>query len=147
MVFRSQTPCYFLSYCVGAKVSPQNKCLALFLVLHVTYYWCLSAVNQCAVRLKTPIMCDYMNNQLIPCSSTATFSSEHCVKFCSKKNCRNPHFQVAVVSEVQLGSAYCKLVHLCEIKITTKYFDEFLLSSVGGVSIMACIKEGEPLSS
>ena len=58
------------------------------------------------------------------------------------KNCRNPHFQVAVVSEVQLGSAYCKLVHLCEIKITTKYFDEFLLSSVRGVSIMACIREG-----
>ena len=56
------------------KWAQKNKCLALFLVLHVTYYWCLSAVNQCAVRLKTPIMCDYMNNQLIPRSST--FSSE-----------------------------------------------------------------------
>ena len=44
----------------------------------------------------------------------------------------------SVVSEVQLGSAYCKLVHFCEIKITTKYFDEFLLSSVG---IMTCIRK------
>ena len=35
------------------KWAQKNKCLALFLVLDVTYYWCLSAVNQqCAVRLK-----------------------------------------------------------------------------------------------
>ena len=104
-------------------VRPQNKCLALFLVLDVTYYWCLSAVNQCAVCLKNPIMCDYMNNQLNPCSSTTPRSPVSTEWSSAAGKLRN--YQVATlggVTSMQLGSAFCKLVDLCEIKITTKYF-------------------------
>ena len=98
----------------------RNKCLTLFLVLDVTYYWCLSAVNQQrAVRLK--------NNEQ---SAYPMLIHGHVLQWalCGFLPCVGFHIfklQHSVVSEVQLGSAYCKLVHFCEIKITTKYFNAF----------------------
>ena len=61
-----------------------------------------------------------MNNQLIPRCSPKT-KRELCSTLKALKH------QPFVVSLVQLGSAYCILVHLCEIKITTKYFDLHVL--------------------
>ena len=63
-----------------------------------------------------------MNNQLIPRCSPKT-KCELCSTLKALKH------QPFVVSSVQLGSAYCILVHLCEIKITTQYA-LFCMSSI-----------------